>query len=98
MIKKKKKPKPALEECPPGEARGEGRGRGRDRGSVDGRPRGEYLCEGRGEARGVSFFFSSRRRHTRCYRDWSSDVCSSDLAPSQRRTRGEPDRAPSGRE
>src|SRR5207245_7900633 len=24
--------------------------------------------------------FSSRRRHTRCYRDWSSDVCSSDLA------------------
>src|SRR3989337_3191598 len=27
----------------------------------------------------VSFFFSSRRRHTRCYRDWSSDVCSSDL-------------------
>src|SRR6266498_4397961 len=28
-----------------------------------------YLC----------FFFSSRRRHTRCGRDWSSDVCSSDL-------------------
>src|SRR6266852_8836031 len=28
------------------------------------------------------FFFSSRRRHTRCYRDWSSDVCSSDLGPS----------------
>src|SRR5207245_5410457 len=27
------------------------------------------------------FFFSSRRRHTRCYRDWSSDVCSSDLTP-----------------
>src|SRR5438128_1007363 len=25
------------------------------------------------------FIFSSRRRHTRCYRDWSSDVCSSDL-------------------
>src|SRR6266542_4498652 len=25
------------------------------------------------------FFVSSRRRHTRCYRDWSSDVCSSDL-------------------
>src|SRR3989442_10638753 len=25
------------------------------------------------------FFFSSRRRHTRCGRDWSSDVCSSDL-------------------
>src|SRR2546422_6978146 len=28
------------------------------------------------------FFFSSRRRHTRCSRDWSSDVCSSDLIGS----------------
>src|SRR2546429_4132990 len=28
---------------------------------------------------GFFFFFSSRRRHTRCSRDWSSDVCSSDL-------------------
>src|SRR5690606_39657266 len=28
------------------------------------------------------FFFSSRRRHTRFSRDWSSDVCSSDLALS----------------
>src|SRR3990172_6375389 len=27
----------------------------------------------------LSGFFSSRRRHTRCSRDWSSDVCSSDL-------------------
>src|SRR2546429_7342759 len=27
----------------------------------------------------IVFFFSSRRRHTRCSRDWSSDVCSSDL-------------------
>src|SRR5205814_6194547 len=27
------------------------------------------------------FFFSSRRRHTRCLSDWSSDVCSSDLSP-----------------
>src|SRR5947209_11290021 len=27
----------------------------------------------------VPFFFSSRRRHTRYWRDWSSDVCSSDL-------------------
>src|SRR6266496_5525512 len=26
-----------------------------------------------------NFFFSSRRRHTRSLRDWSSDVCSSDL-------------------
>src|SRR5438067_8540293 len=28
------------------------------------------------------FFFSSRRRHTRSKRDWSSDVCSSDLSPT----------------
>src|SRR3989442_9608584 len=51
--------------------------------------------QGRGHARAVGrslygrggrpllgvlfFFFSSRRRHTRCGRDWSSDVCSSDL-------------------
>src|SRR5690606_41203064 len=29
------------------------------------------------------FFFSSRRRHTSFSRDWSSDVCSSDLHPAQ---------------
>src|SRR5699024_11421959 len=28
----------------------------------------------------IFFFFSSRRRHTRSKRDWSSDVCSSDLS------------------
>src|SRR3712207_818586 len=33
-------------------------------------------CE---ENRYAYFFFSSRRRHTRYWRDWSSDVCSSDL-------------------
>src|SRR2546429_9595061 len=32
----------------------------------------------------IFFFFSSRRRHTRCSRDWSSDVCSSDLHPHGR--------------
>src|SRR5690606_39323924 len=32
---------------------------------------------------GVAFFFSSRRRHTRFSRDWSSDVCSSDLLNSE---------------
>src|SRR5699024_1973957 len=32
-----------------------------------------------GDGRGWCFFFSSRRRHTRSKRDWSSDVCSSDL-------------------
>src|SRR5699024_8780834 len=34
-----------------------------------------------GTALDVLFFFSSRRRHTRSKRDWSSDVCSSDLHP-----------------
>src|SRR6266498_5958620 len=33
----------------------------------------------------ICFFFSSRRRHTRCGRDWSSDVCSSDLASADQR-------------
>src|SRR3712207_7514971 len=35
----------------------------------------------------VFFFFSSRRRHTRYWRDWSSDVCSSDLSTIQGRYR-----------
>src|SRR5204863_6541472 len=36
---------------------------------------------------GGPFFFSSRRRHTRSLRDWSSDVCSSDLAlPTRHRS------------
>src|SRR3712207_410879 len=34
----------------------------------------------------VFFFFSSRRRHTRYWRDWSSDVCSSDLSHVQATT------------
>src|SRR3712207_7009229 len=34
---------------------------------------------GLGEAASRRFFFSSRRRHTIYWRDWSSDVCSSDL-------------------
>src|SRR5260221_4130090 len=33
------------------------------------------------------FFFSSRRRHTRSLCDWSSDVCSSDLAVAEARPR-----------
>src|SRR3712207_7002677 len=50
----------------------------------------------------TSFFFSSRRRHTRYWRDWSSDVCSSDLddrgaavhrARHGRRRRGVPRRS-----
>src|SRR5207245_8088984 len=40
---------------------------------------------------------SSRRRHTRCYRDWSSDVCSSDLETpfNARSTSGSVPRRPS---
>src|SRR5258705_9544270 len=40
----------------------------------------------------ICFFFSSRRRHTRCLSDWSSDVCSSDLRTSryQRHSYGTP--------
>src|SRR6266480_2488582 len=36
------------------------------------------------------FFFSSRRRHTRLTCDWSSDVCSSDLAPAVARRQAKP--------
>src|SRR2546422_11720478 len=36
----------------------------------------------------MCFFFSSRRRHTRCSRDWSSDVCSSDLYQTSTLTTG----------
>src|SRR5207245_6802021 len=46
--------------------------------SVCGEAIGAELERARGvEERYPSVFFSSRRRHTRCYRDWSSDVCSS---------------------
>src|SRR5439155_15906263 len=41
-------------------------------------------CMSAGLFRAHSFFFSSRRRHTRWPRDWSSDVCSSDLPRSGR--------------
>src|SRR5699024_10374236 len=41
------------------------------------------------------FFFSSRRRHTRSKRDWSSDVCSSDLA-HEPGAQGPGDREPGG--
>src|SRR5699024_11625553 len=38
------------------------------------------LLFGCGGKLSLTFFFSSRRRHTRSKRDWSSDVCSSDLS------------------
>src|SRR5690606_334896 len=41
-------------------------------------------CDVRRACRLFVFFFSSRRRHTRFSRDWSSDVCSSDLAGCRR--------------
>src|SRR5207245_6140326 len=37
------------------------------------------------ETRNFIIFLSSRRRHTSCYRDWSSDVFSSDLDPIHHR-------------
>src|SRR5690625_5895630 len=40
----------------------------------------KILCS---EPGGSFFFFSSRRRHTSWPRDWSSDVCSSDLSDSE---------------
>src|SRR5256885_11721687 len=43
-------------------------------------PEGSVVSESRS-----FFFFSSRRRHTRLQGDWSSDVCSSDLARRRRR-------------
>src|SRR5690349_23019837 len=39
----------------------------------------------------IFFFFSSRRRHTRSLRDWSSDVCSSDLSQPSSIAGGAPD-------
>src|SRR5699024_11344682 len=41
---------------------------------------GETSCPSPTTATALFFFFSSRRRHTRSKRDWSSDVCSSDLS------------------
>src|SRR5256884_7930509 len=44
-------------------------------------------CVTRSQLDSLCFFFSSRRRHTRCSRDWSSDVCSSDLSSIRRTLR-----------
>src|SRR5258707_4529791 len=48
----------------------------------------ESLSERRSVVRLSVFFFSSRRRHTRYWRDWSSDVCSSDLSNPESSRRG----------
>src|SRR5207302_4301209 len=44
-----------------------------------------FACDGIGKHNIERLFFSSRRRHTRFSRDWSSDVCSSDLVRDRRR-------------
>src|SRR5699024_11729131 len=44
-----------------------------------------YFCSFLFTLNGRLFFFSSRRRHTRSKRDWSSDVCSSDLVGAANR-------------
>src|SRR3990172_596017 len=46
---------------------------------MHGGPEPDVVVVGKYLTLGVHNFFSSRRRHTRCSRDWSSDVCSSDL-------------------
>src|SRR5437899_4363223 len=43
------------------------------------KPTFALLAARRSQGGDALFFFSSRRRHTRCLSDWSSDVCSSDL-------------------
>src|ERR1039458_10750656 len=48
------------------------------------RSRGRRLAS----LRVIVLFVSSRRRHTRCLSDWSSDVCSSDLRSGWRARRG----------
>src|SRR6266511_326698 len=48
-----------------------------------------FFCTIPSARTGIFFFFSSRRRHTRFSRDWSSDVCSSDLQQAGRARPGE---------
>src|SRR5947209_9404634 len=45
----------------------------------------------------LSFFFSSRRRHTIYWRDWSSDVCSSDLSGARSDPTGQQKGIPAAR-
>src|SRR5438874_6329905 len=57
-------------------------------GLISGPPLAGFLLATRGPGLvyGINFFFSSGRRHTISLRDWSSDVCSSDLRRRQRAT------------
>src|SRR5699024_569519 len=63
--------------CDGQEQRAGGRHAGSRRGSDA--PRGRPRLPPRARPPSILLFFSSRRRHTRSKRDWSSDVCSSDL-------------------
>src|SRR6266496_4079878 len=54
------------------------------------------ICSHVTEFNFVCFFFSSRRRHTRSLRHWSSDVCSSDLGNVGPATRRRPRTWPEG--
>src|SRR5699024_11838961 len=56
------------------------------------RPTGRVMCSASTRGCEVQLLFSRRRRHTRTNRDWSSDVCSSDLVPRVWRGRGQSDR------
>src|SRR6202045_4725411 len=61
--------------------------------------KGPYLlAEYRENPSAPTVFFSSRRRHTRCGRDWSSDVCSSDLENDFPHCRGRNHRAQQSRQ
>src|SRR5699024_433794 len=62
------------------DGRSEERRVGKERGGGVGGAWREGTREGWRRGAALSFFFSSRRRHTRSKRDWSSDVCSSDLS------------------
>src|SRR5438105_11084690 len=65
----------------PRKRRANGRRRVRCSGELAGREFGHEIYDAWVVSHRFSdFFFSSRRRHTRSTRDWSSDVCSSDLA------------------
>src|SRR5205807_3368388 len=52
-------------------------------GAINWRDRCSYRPPHNKYTSGLTFFFSSRRRHTRLQGDWSSDVCSSDLPERQ---------------
>src|SRR5699024_1214683 len=79
--------------CCTGEHREIGRASCRERVKMKGGGRAEkrYDIE---QGDGIGFFFSSRGRHTSSKRDWSSDVCSSDLTSAPTMLPGKASRVP----